>query len=479
MVLTPAILLGALACSSGTHDPIELPQVIPEARRERQLSVLEATSGTGVERVIDLDSATSWTPVPDPSEEGVWMSFDAAIPISAVLLEGCPIHGSEVELFADGSSLGRAKLDEGRTQFLFPPQGVVQTLYLRMLGPVGVCLSEITLTEPDQVPLTLIPPRRVSGVIEVSSVLQPEAAYRAAYLFDGRPHFAWAEGGEGTGAGERLHIGFDTPQRVSGIEIWNGYQRSSEHFEKNARLAKIRVMGEGETPYDLDLLDRDGPQMLSIDPPIDGISLSIEVLEVFAGSRYADLAISELRFRDDRGLFRLQTRDLPLAEAALRKELRGSPLEQLLGRTLESYCVPRTATLKLRRDASFVWYTSSGEHGSSSAVFDGAWAIERKEGPWVKVSLYGRRHDVPQGWQPNIDPNTTKTPQLSSGVLEIALARDLGPQLEGELKALGRLASPERVSCAIEGDLRDLATSGAILVKGAALTDLFVPQSGN
>jgi hypothetical protein len=461
-----------IACTSS--EPTELPPE-PEPEPERgegvALETLSATSGIGVERIVDLDPATSWTPVPDPSEEGVQLRFEAPTVLQSVRVAGCPIADAQVHLFADGASLGKQPLHQGVAQY--PVEGEVRSLYLRVLGPVGACLSEVELVGASGETLRAVPPRRVRGQITASSVLAPEAAYRPAYLFDGRTHFAWVEGHEGDGVGQRLDIQFEEPQQLRSLEIWNGYQRSDDHFAKNARLARILVTGESGS-QELLVADQAGAQLLALEPPLEGSTLSIEILEVSGGQRYPDLVVSELRFHDAQGPFRLETQDLAQAEALLRKEIRGTPLENVVGRVFESRCSPRVGTLKLRRDSSFVWYGGDAE---VEEVFDGAWAIERKEGPWTRVGLYGRRHRVEQSLQPATEARPVETTKVSGGTLELALARELGPRLQEELKAMGRGPTAARVGC-VDSDelLHELVLNNAVLVKGTALTDLLIPQ---
>jgi hypothetical protein len=461
-----------IACTSSEPTDVRaelLPEPEPEppSGESVALETLAATSGIGVERIIDLDPATSWTPVPDPSEEGVLLRFETPTVLRSVRVEGCPITDAGVHLFADGASVGHKPLHQGGAEFVL--EGEVRSLYVRVLGPVGSCLSEVLLLGPDGHPLRAVPPRRVRGQITASSVLAPEAAYRPAYLFDGRTHFAWVEGHDGDGVGERLDIQFEQPQQIRSLEIWNGYQRSDDHFAKNARLALIRVTGESGS-QELAVADQTGAQQLALEPPLEGSTLSIEILEVEGGQRYPDLVVSELRFHDAQGPFRLETQDLAQAEALLRREVRGTPLEHVVGRVFESRCEPRLGTLKLRRDASFVWY-------GVDEVFDGAWAIERKEGPWAKVSLYGRRHRIEQSWQPYTEARPVETTKVSGGTLELALASELGPRLQEELKGMGRAPATGRVAC-VDSDelLHDLVLSDAVLVKGTALTDLLVPH---
>ena len=98
-------------------------------------------------------------------------------------------------------------------------------------APAEACLSEIRLLSNGK-PLALQPPRGVSGRIQASSVLEPADSYHPGLLFDGRLDYGWAEGTAGTGAGESLTLTLDEPIEAVGLLLWNGYQRSTDHFRR-------------------------------------------------------------------------------------------------------------------------------------------------------------------------------------------------------------------------------------------------------
>ena len=53
------------------------------------LQALSATSGEGVEKVLDGDPATGWRPQGDAEEEGVLLRFEQPLALDAVTLRAC------------------------------------------------------------------------------------------------------------------------------------------------------------------------------------------------------------------------------------------------------------------------------------------------------------------------------------------------------------------------------------------------------
>lgn len=63
-----------------------------------------------------------------------------------------------------------------------------------------------------------------------------------ANLFDSRYDYAWSTNGKVTsGKGESVEIKFSQTQNLTGMIVWNGYQRSEEHFKTNGRVAKMSI----------------------------------------------------------------------------------------------------------------------------------------------------------------------------------------------------------------------------------------------
>jgi hypothetical protein len=486
--LVLSVLIGSLACAGAGSDPVPAPAPpgpppAPTARAPGvRLEALIATSGEGVEAVLDGQEGTSWSPEGDPSEEGVLLRFDEPVGLSGVRVLGCKL--TRFTVFADGDEVGSTMLADKPDEIELPSAGGVRSLFVRLNGGQGACLQELVLLDKDKRELGMEAPVRRRGQVRTSSVLTPEPAYRTAYLFDGRTHFAWVEGSAGDGVGEWIEVELKEPQDIAWLDVWNGYQRSDDHFQKNGRLKKIRVSLDGAA-QELQVEDDSGVQRLDLGKVVKAKTVKLEVLEVYPGSKYKDLVVSELRFGNDAGPFTVANDALRRAEKKLREELAGHPLEAVLGRSLHSRC-EYMGKLKMRADSSFVWYGGSmrGEDDSdrmyqTEEVLDGAWATKKREGAWETVELFARRHRVESSFRPYGEDQREEgeSTKVSGGTLSFAHAKELGADgLRSALAELGQGTAQDRVACVgSDEDLNKLVEVDAVLVKGTALTDLLVP----
>lgn len=113
---------------------------------------------------------------------------------------------------------------------------------------------------------------------------------------------AWVEGVKGNGLGEYLEYRFDnTHPRVTEIIIHNGYVKSNKAWRDNGRVKKLR-MSLNEKPFAiLALEDTKAAQRFKFEPlghRKDGKDLYIrfEILAVYPGAKYEDVAITEIYF---------------------------------------------------------------------------------------------------------------------------------------------------------------------------------------
>ncbi len=160
--------------------------------------------------------------------------------------------------------------------------------------------------------------------------------YSAMSAQDGRPETAWVEGVKGYGKGEKVVIAWGKPDRP--LEIWAGYGKSESLHKKNSRPKTVRVhlmtaeyIGANQygMTYDdiwyrasceVTLKDYNGYQPLplsesfqkmvtsvqthsrpeDIDWPEDSwvpLLIAIEILDVYPGSKWDDVCISEVRWK--------------------------------------------------------------------------------------------------------------------------------------------------------------------------------------
>ncbi|HZH79200.1 MAG TPA: hypothetical protein VEY88_24450, partial [Archangium sp.] len=213
------------------------------------LQTLTPTTGSGAERLLDGDPATGWSPEGDPVEEGVLLRFEKPVKLDGVAPRTCKgAPELKVALYLNGAeTLNEETLGaDAREQVLSFGKRELRSLFIRVrsAGSGKACLSEVQLLQGGK-PVAAKAPRTVVGRIEASSVLKPADAYHPGYLFDGRLDFGWVEGAKSTGAGEFLTLTLEAPVELTALELWNGYQRSEDHFQKNVRAKKVAVSVDG------------------------------------------------------------------------------------------------------------------------------------------------------------------------------------------------------------------------------------------
>jgi len=240
-VLNVAALSLIVAGSALAAEPLRLQALVP-------------TSGSGAEHVVDTDVATGWKPDGDLVDEGLILRWEQPATFEQVLVKACPgatplaiqvqVNG---ETFCDPETPPAMEAECG-----FPEQKAraLSILVVKASARSAACVGTVQLFN-DGKPLELLPPRSMEGSIQASSVLEPAAAYAPGFLFDGRLDFGWAEGAKRPGVGEWLTVTLSEPIELTAIELWNGHQRSQEHFRQNARASRLSLSVDGSTPVPL------------------------------------------------------------------------------------------------------------------------------------------------------------------------------------------------------------------------------------
>ena len=136
-------------------------------------------------------------------------------------------------------------------------------------------------------------------------------AYGPALLDDFLLETAWVEGAAGPGLGESVSFsiitaGSDTDsdysrQYINGFEIVNGYAKSKALHAANGCPQLLRVWFDGTAVCCVKLLDSMGIQEVEFEPlALAGAGnheLRLELLDVRAGSKYEDTAITDILLR--------------------------------------------------------------------------------------------------------------------------------------------------------------------------------------
>lgn len=87
---------------------------------------------------------------------------------------------------------------------------------------------------------------------------------------------------------------FNGTYTVSGIEIYSGYQKSADLYQKNSRPQDVRIVFSDGTEESFTLDDIDGIQTLYFSKGMNTDTLTLYIESVYPGTKYEDTVISEI-----------------------------------------------------------------------------------------------------------------------------------------------------------------------------------------
>jgi hypothetical protein len=160
-----------------------------------------------------------------------------------------------------------------------------------------------TTTTPTT-PTTPTPVELTSGSIiaRASSELPPVTSrgltYDAGNLLDGDPTTAWSQAGsEGDQPAVGSWVAFDLPQPtdVTLVGIVNGYVKSDKAYTENARPRTVVISSDDGTRVRASLEDIRTKQDVTVNLP-RASTITITIESVYPGSKYPDVAMTEVRF---------------------------------------------------------------------------------------------------------------------------------------------------------------------------------------
>ena len=150
---------------------------------------------------------------------------------------------------------------------------------------------------------------------KANSELEPQDGntYQVKNLHDLNLKTAWVEGEDGYGEGTQISFTLSNtyPNRIQDfngiIEIFNGYCKSETVWKENARVEKLKVLINDAPICLVQLADTWQYQKVDLSPLISGSSstqsrnklkegdiLVFEIVSVYLGTKYKDVALSEL-----------------------------------------------------------------------------------------------------------------------------------------------------------------------------------------
>lgn len=126
--------------------------------------------------------------------------------------------------------------------------------------------------------------------------------YEPNNLHDFDLQTAWVENKKGYGIGEIISLEFDmdTGLKITEIIIFNGYSKNLKSWNDNSRVKAFKLKINNEIIGRLNLVDTYEEQIFKIgthSPNSNNkLKIDLEILEVFKGEKYEDVAISEINF---------------------------------------------------------------------------------------------------------------------------------------------------------------------------------------
>lgn len=138
--------------------------------------------------------------------------------------------------------------------------------------------------------------QRVTFSYSASSTLsaQTDISYGASNLRDGDHSTAWVEGVRGVGCGEAITITASERVSLYGFDIYAGYGKSADIYNKNARVKAMQVYADGANIGEFFLDDVRQMQRVEFSETVYAKEFSFVITEVYYGSMYDDTCISEL-----------------------------------------------------------------------------------------------------------------------------------------------------------------------------------------
>lgn len=406
-------------------------QPAPLSTDKRPIVWLEgiyATSSSPAHEVYDLfddDPNTGWqTREGSGPDEGIMLYFPNAVSIQSVQV--VPEDGSFddqhsfFQTYVNGSLATGGKpgekvaLDNKPVKSLyirFERTGLEQTAKRDKDGAAiaiesfpadaHIGIKALNLFDDKGEILRLMPPLRKHGDLSASSTLTPENAYSAANLFDCRKEFVWVEGNKtGSGAGETLNFEFAEPVNITAVQIWNGYQRSDEHVSANARVRDFEFGLKDSTNGNYTLRDTRAGQIIELSTPLKGQNFGLTIKSIYPGSKYKDLAISEMLFFDGDKPFTLVSKLPERNQTALRNKTGSSPLTHIFNRrisnTVEEAGVVTQQSIILRSDGTFVFYSNDAmpDGTKSQTIADGNWEMISADPANFVIKVFGKWNNV-------------------------------------------------------------------------------------
>ena len=129
-----------------------------------------------------------------------------------------------------------------------------------------------------------------------SFINNPGRPLSAELAFDGMENTAWNEGARGPGRGEWIEADYGAPVHIHHLRIATGWDythpRDGNLFATNSHLRRFRVTFDGGNVIERDVTPEERHVEILVN--VTARTMRILALDVYPGTRWQDLCISEI-----------------------------------------------------------------------------------------------------------------------------------------------------------------------------------------
>lgn len=144
--------------------------------------------------------------------------------------------------------------------------------------------------------------RLIDSVTASSTLKEKTITHSPENVLDGDIATCWCEAADGYGKDEYIMISFSERVALTELDFVNGYLKSENTYNKNARLAKIKIVYDGGSQVavlkDLSYYEASGSDYtdcILFDEPVETDYVRIYIKSVYEGTEYEDTCVSEIR----------------------------------------------------------------------------------------------------------------------------------------------------------------------------------------
>lgn len=360
-------------------------------------------------KAFDNDINTNWQSMPGATtNEGILIAFAEKTYVKSFVLDAKT--DQEFVYYVNGSLVDKRWGKTGKSKSL---NTKVSTIFLKFKGNNDKVKSfepkddEVYLTyratDPDETisiseinfygkgddKLNLVLPYMVDGTVTTSSNLKSSDSYKGDNLFDNMREYAWVEGAEGNGIGEKVTFNTQKGLKINSIKIWNGYQRSPSHHYSNAKL-KTFDFTTGELTENNEIRNSETSQVVNFENTFKGDEFILKITDAFDGNSYEDLAISEITFYQNQYPIKIRTNAIEKTIKANKENPDLWFLDRGFESTHEEGAGAIDISMNIRSNGTFVYYKDEYCGPYCYEIIDGNWELIESDEDKAKIMVYGK-----------------------------------------------------------------------------------------